>query len=252
VFFGSVTASLSGGSPQSLSVTVPAGAGPGPVTVTVTTPDGTSNGIFFTVTAPATTAAPVLTAPANGSLTNDKTPTYSGTAPAGSTVTVYVDATVSGTTTATGGTFSFTQTTTLADGPHTVYATAQTSGSPVSANGSTNSFTVDATALTLTNTTGSVSNSSDFGFTAVFSEAVKGFTAADVVVSNGGSVINFNGSGTSYSFTVTLPAPAPATVSVPANAAQDAAGNGSAAAGPVSATYTRSVSWNGSVSTDAN
>ncbi|MET4106732.1 LamG-like jellyroll fold domain-containing protein [Hymenobacter sp. UYP22] len=92
------------------------------------------------------TAAPVVTAPANGSLLNVPTPTYQGIAPAGSLVTVYVDGSAIGTTTAAaGGTFSLTQPAPLAQGSHTVYARAQSSGSAQSSNSNTNTFTVDTT-----------------------------------------------------------------------------------------------------------
>jgi len=95
------------------------------------------------------TAAPVVTAPANNSTSATGLPTYTGTGTAGSTVTVYVDGTSIGTTTATGGSFSLTQPTALAQGAHTVYATAQASGQLVSANSNTNTFTV-ASAPTIT------------------------------------------------------------------------------------------------------
>jgi hypothetical protein len=95
------------------------------------------------------TATSVLTAPAPNSTSTSKQPTYQGTAPAGSTVTVFVNGTSIGTTTATGGSFSLTQPTALADGQYTVYATAQLSGQAVSAASNTNTFTV-TTAPTVT------------------------------------------------------------------------------------------------------
>ncbi|MCC3153338.1 FG-GAP-like repeat-containing protein, partial [Hymenobacter sp. BT770] len=112
---------------------------------------GTRYGAVETfTTTPNATAAPVVTAPADGSLVNTTTPTYAGTAVPGSTVTVYVDNTSIGTTTATtGGDFSLLQPTALAQGSHTVRATAQSTGSTVSANSNTNQFTV-GTAPTLT------------------------------------------------------------------------------------------------------
>ncbi|MFZ5441866.1 MAG: Ig-like domain-containing protein, partial [Myxococcota bacterium] len=104
-----------------------------------------SNTNTFTVdtTAP---AAPVVTAPANGSTTNDNTPTVTGTAEANSTVAVFVDGVQVGTTTASGaGAWSFT-TSTLADGSHTVRATATDAAGNTSANSNTNTFTVDTSA----------------------------------------------------------------------------------------------------------
>lgn len=103
------------------------------------------------------TAAPILTAPANNSFTNG-TPTYAGTAPAGSTVTVYaintrtqVTTTV-GTTTAVNGTFSLVSPTALASGSYAAFATAQASGALalVSANSTSTGFMVDATPPTVT------------------------------------------------------------------------------------------------------
>jgi MYXO-CTERM domain-containing protein len=90
-------------------------------------------------------AAPVITSPANGATLDDDTPTVSGTAQPGSTVTLTLDGTVAGTTTAdTAGAWSLTLDSALADGPHTVTATASDTGgtSPASA---PVSFTVDTT-----------------------------------------------------------------------------------------------------------
>ncbi|WP_324678205.1 malectin domain-containing carbohydrate-binding protein [Hymenobacter sp. GOD-10R] len=94
------------------------------------------------------TAAPVITTPANNSTVSTRTPTYQGTAPAGSLVTVYVDNTNIGTTTATGGSFSLLQPTELSGGLHSVYATAQLSGLVVSNNSATITFTVDVAPTT--------------------------------------------------------------------------------------------------------
>ncbi|QKZ13568.1 cellulose binding domain-containing protein [Spirosoma sp. KUDC1026] len=96
------------------------------------------------------TAAPVVLTPANGSRTNDSTPDYSGTAPANSTVMVYVDGSSIGTTSADAlGNWRLTQPTALSQDNHTVYATAQSSGSTVSVNSNTNTFTVDTVAPTV-------------------------------------------------------------------------------------------------------
>ncbi|GAB3588258.1 hypothetical protein GCM10027345_39970 [Hymenobacter daeguensis] len=205
--------------------------------------EGTSYGlpITFTTTA-ATTAAPVMTAPASNSLLTTTTPTYSGTAPAGSTVTVYVDNVSIGTTTATGGNFSLMQPSALGQGTHSVYATAQLSGQTASGSSNTNSFTVDTVAptVTLSSTAGNPTSTSPIPVTAVFSESVADFVATDVTVSNG-TVSNFSGSGTSYSFDVTPTASGTVTVNVAANVAHDAAGNGNTAAAPLTRTYTPST-----------
>ncbi|MDF3153817.1 Ig-like domain-containing protein, partial [Mesorhizobium sp. XAP10] len=69
------------------------------------------------------------------------------------------------------------------------------------------------------------------GYTVTFSEAVTGFTAADLVVA-GGTVSNFSGSGTTYTFDVTATdgSTADITVDIAAGAANDAVGNLSVAA----------------------
>ena len=100
-------------------------------------------------------AAPVVTAPANGSLVNTTTPTYAGTAEASSTVTVRVDSVVACSTTATaGGAFSCAQGTALAQGSHTVNATATDGASNVSAVSATNTFSIDSLAPTAPVVTG--------------------------------------------------------------------------------------------------
>ncbi|QKG53179.1 beta strand repeat-containing protein [Hymenobacter sp. BRD67] len=123
-----------------VTVNVPAGA----ATDANNTPNTAASQFSITYTQPVT-AAPVVSSPANGSYATTTTPTYGGTAVANSTVTVYVDGTSIGTTTASaGGNFSLTQPSALAQGGHTVRATAQSSGSAVSANSNTNTFTVDS------------------------------------------------------------------------------------------------------------
>jgi hypothetical protein len=130
---------------------------PGPVTLTVLAngaTDAAGNGstasLTYTINYNVPTTAPVLTSPATNSTLATGLPTYAGTAPAGSTVTVYVNGASIGTTTATGGSFSLAQPTALPPGTYTVYATAQASGQAVSANSNTNTFTV-ATPPTITN-----------------------------------------------------------------------------------------------------
>ncbi|MBN1206591.1 MAG: adhesin, partial [Myxococcaceae bacterium] len=113
-------------------------------TVGNTSPESNTNTFTVDTTAP---VAPVVVTPANGSTTNDNTPTYTGTAEAGSTVTVIVDGTVVGTTTADGaGAWSLTPATVLTDGPHTVRATATDTVGNTSPESSINTFTVDTTA----------------------------------------------------------------------------------------------------------
>jgi len=106
------------------------------------------------------------------------------------------------------------------------------------------SFTIrsDRTApsVNLTTSASSPTNLSAIPFTATFSEAVTGFTAGDITVTNG-TVQNFSGSGTTYTFEVVPTADGVVMVSIAANVAQDAAGNGNTAATPVNITSDRSA-----------
>ncbi|WP_407692925.1 DUF4215 domain-containing protein [Pyxidicoccus xibeiensis] len=91
-------------------------------------------------------AAPVITGPTPGSVLTDSTPTLSGTAVPGGTVTVREGGTVLCTTTASDtGAWSCVPATPLPDGPHTITATTTTAGgtSPVS---NPDSFTIDTQA----------------------------------------------------------------------------------------------------------
>nr|WP_306795279.1 Ig-like domain-containing protein [Cohnella sp. GbtcB17] len=110
-----------------------------------TSPDSNTNTFTVDTTAP---LAPVVTIPANGWITDDSTPTYSGTAEVNSTVTVLVDGAASGTTTANGsGAWSLTQPTPLADGSHNVSAKAADAVGNVGASAVIVTFTVN-TAVT--------------------------------------------------------------------------------------------------------
>jgi hypothetical protein len=89
-------------------------------------------------------AAPVLSAPVDGSFTNHNEPTVSGTAEPGSTVTIYVDGVAVGTTVADGsGNYSLTLSSPLSDGPHSVKATATDASNNVSGYSAADPFTVD-------------------------------------------------------------------------------------------------------------
>ncbi|MBS9721441.1 putative Ig domain-containing protein [Tianweitania sp. BSSL-BM11] len=106
-----------------------------------------------------TTPTPVVTTPANGAFVSTATPTYQGTAPANSTVTVYVDGVSIGTTTASqAGSFSLTQPASLTAASHTVAATAQAVGASVSPFSSTNTFVI----ITLSPTANSQSVTAGF------------------------------------------------------------------------------------------
>ena len=92
-------------------------------------------------------AAPVLERPADGSVTDDTTPTFSGTAEPGAEVEIFVDGAAIGATTAgPDGRYAFTPTTPLAAGQRSAYAVATDPAGNVSARSTTNAFVVDVAA----------------------------------------------------------------------------------------------------------
>jgi hypothetical protein len=125
--------------------------------------------VYGDITAP---AAPAVLAPANGSATSDSTPAYSGMAEPDSTVTVFVDGTVVGTTT-TGATahWSLTPAAPLTDGLHMVKASATDRAGNTSLESNTNTFAVDATPppvpVVLTPANGSISNNNTPSYSGV-------------------------------------------------------------------------------------
>ncbi|WP_342375581.1 Ig-like domain-containing protein [Myxococcus stipitatus] len=136
---GTTTAAANG------SWTVPGVAtlGDGPHTVTATAEDEAGNTATdtnaFTVD---TTTAVSITTPVDGSVINDAVVTYTGTAEPGATVTVTVDGTVVGTTTAAAnGSWTVPGIATLGEGPHTVTATAEDEAGNTATD--TNNFTVN-------------------------------------------------------------------------------------------------------------
>ena len=104
-----------------------------------------------------------------------------------------------------------------------------------------NSYVVDNTAPTVT--ISDVPATSDAPFTATFTfpEAVTGFAVGDITLGNATASSFTVTSTTVYRALVTPRAAGAVTVDVPANAAQDAAGNGNTAATRASSTYTGSA-----------
>ena len=144
------TAAVSAAGAWSFSGTPVLGDGAHHVTATATdaadnvSPDSAARGFTVDTVAP---APPVIAAPADGSATNNVRPPISGTAEPGSTVVVYIDGGAAGITTTNGsGGWSYAPTTALADGAHTVAATATDAASNVSARSGAAGFTVDTTA----------------------------------------------------------------------------------------------------------
>jgi hypothetical protein len=92
-------------------------------------------------------AAPTVTAPANHTDTNDNTPTFSGTAEPNSTVMVYIDGSAIGMATTDGsGNWSYTPSSPIADGTHTVTATATDAAGNASTGSGGQSLTIDTVA----------------------------------------------------------------------------------------------------------
>jgi hypothetical protein len=142
---GTVLASGSG----NWSFTPPTALAPGPHSVTAQSRDAAGNtsrpssSSSFTVDT-AAPAAPVVAAPASGAFVNTARPVISGTAEAHSTVTVSFDGTVAGMVAATpSGVWSFTPSSTLAEGLHSVTARATDAAGNASPASSPGSFTVD-------------------------------------------------------------------------------------------------------------
>jgi hypothetical protein len=102
------------------------------------------------------------------------------------------------------------------------------------------SITFDSVAptVTITSTAPNPTNVSPIPMTATFSEAVTGFVAADITVTNGNvTAASFAGGPTVFTFTVTPAAQGVVTVNITATVATDAAGNSNTAAVPLSRTF---------------
>ncbi|WP_249039679.1 Ig-like domain-containing protein, partial [Archangium gephyra] len=91
---------------------------------------------------------PKVTAPAEGAFVNNPRPAIRGTAELGSTVTVWLDGAMAGTTTRTDpqGNWSFTPSTALTEGRHQAQATAMDEAGNVSPQSEPSDFTVDTEA----------------------------------------------------------------------------------------------------------
>jgi large repetitive protein len=226
---GAQVGTTTSGAGGNWTFTQPTPLADGPHTVFARATDGgpesaSSNTNTFTVdTTPP--PAPVVTTPANGASTSNVTPTISGTAESGATVTVRIDGSDIGTAVATGGNWSLAAPTALGDGNHTVSAFATDAAGNQGPLSGTNSFTVDLTppaAPTVSSPTEGQSLSANNAVT--ISGSTESGTTVEVLV-NGGSYALANVSGTSWTYTAgTLAAGAR---SVTARAT-DAAGNVSA------------------------
>ena len=104
-----------------------------------------------------------------------------------------------------------------------------------------NSYVVDNTAPSVTISGVPASSDAPFRATFTFSEAVTGFAVGDITLGNATASSFTSTSTTVYRALVTPTAAGAVTVDVPANAAQDAAGNGNTAATRASSTYAGTV-----------
>ena len=101
-----------------------------------------------------------------------------------------------------------------------------------------NSYVLDNTAPSVTISGVPATSNAPFTATFTFSEAVTGFAAGDITLTNASASSFTVTSTTVYTALVTPAADGAVTVDVPANAAQDAAGNGNTAAARATSTYT--------------
>jgi hypothetical protein len=182
--------------------------------------------------------APVTGTVANNGSTNDTTPTLTGTAEAGSTVSLYDGATLLGTVVATGGTWTFTPT--LAQGSHTLTATATDAAGNVST--ASSSFTViEDTAApsapsisSVTDNAGTIQGTlSSEGYTDDNTLTLSGNAEAGATIKiyNNGTLVGSATADGSGNWTATTDALSDGAASLTATAT-DAAGNVSGLSGP--------------------
>lgn len=205
---------------------------------------GTANGGTYTIdrTPPAAPSTPDLTAASDSGasstddLTNVTTPTFTGTAEVGSTVTIYDGSTPVGTGTATSGTYTIT-TSALSDGSHSITAKAVDAAGNVSSPSSALTVTIDTIAPAApTNVAYNDGNNGQGDKVTGTAEANSAVTVTQTAGPHVGAT--WSTTSTSGTFTVSVDniSQSKATVSVSYSVvATDAAGNVSAATtlGPI-------------------
>ncbi|WP_185155477.1 putative Ig domain-containing protein [Rudanella paleaurantiibacter] len=229
------------GNPTGDGTNTISGLAAGLYNVLITDPNGCTISQSVTITQPGqlTTPAPVVSAPANGALINTSTPAIAGTAAANSTVTVIVDGSTAGTTTANGaGNWTFTLSVPLSQGSHTVRARAQLTNQIQSVDSNTNTFTVDSNQPTVTVSTIATNPTqvSPIPVTISFNESVTGLTLAEISVTNG-TASTLTGSGSTYTVSIVPAGTGLVTVSLAPGVAQDNAGNQNLASNLLSIQY---------------
>jgi len=141
------TATVGSNGSWSMTVTAALADGKNVITATQTDSGGNVSGASNTVNLTIVPSAPVITAPADGTITNNNKPTIKGTGEAGATVTVYDNGTSIGTALVqSDGTWSLTLTTALSDGTHPITAKQQDAAGNVSAVSNTVNLTIDTVA----------------------------------------------------------------------------------------------------------
>ncbi len=168
--------------------------------------------------------APVMAIPVQGGIIGDTTPTLAGCAEAGSTVTVIVDGTTIGMTSAdASGNWSFTVPTALPDGPHTATARATDGAGNTGPDAVGRTFTIDTTApaapVVVTPTDGSTTGNSR---PTVSGSAEPGSTVSAVVDGTPRGVATADASG---NWSVALPTALPDGPHTATARATDGAGN---------------------------
>ncbi|WP_182629290.1 Ig-like domain-containing protein [Clostridium chromiireducens] len=152
-------------------------------------------------------AKPVITSPTNGTVTNNNTPTITGTAVANSTVKVYDGATLIGTANAdVSGNWTLIPTTALSDGAHTITATATSGTGNVSSPSDAVNITIDKTPPVLTLSQGSTASTNGtvtITATATDNVAVASITKPDNIVATGSSTTYTVSTNGTYTFTAT-------------------------------------------------
>jgi hypothetical protein len=138
-------------------------------------------------------------------ITNDTTPTFAGTAEAGSTVTIYSDGVAVGSGPATGGAYGIT-TSALSNGPHNITATATDAAGNVSTLSGTLAVTIDNVAPTVTIVVADAAlNAGETSLvTFTFSEAVTGFANADITTIQNGTLSPVSSADGGITWTATL------------------------------------------------
>ena len=193
-----------------------------------------ASGAVAVVIDTAAPAAPAITSPAPGGLTNLRTPAVSGTGEPGAAVTVREGGTTlcSATVTA-GGSWTCTPAAALADGPHSLAAVQQDTAGNVSPASSTVTFTVDASAPPAPAITSPGSASSTNTATPTLSGTAE--PNATITVKDGGSTVctAVADAAGNWSCTSAALADGPHTLTA---SARDAAGNVSPASAPITVT----------------